>query len=106
MKDIRVEIAVVCAILLVAGFLRLSFPGITEFKADEARLLMLAADMAEGNGFATRGISSSVGVPNFPASVWVYAIPLIVRNSAYSATLFTGLLNTAAVGLCYWLVRR
>ena len=64
MKNLRIEIAVVCGILLVAGFLRLRFPGVTEFKADEARLLMLAADMAEGRGFATRGISSSVGVPN------------------------------------------
>lgn len=94
------------AILLLAAFLRLGWPGITEFKADEARLLMLAWDMAEGERFAVRGISSSVGVPNFPASVWVYSIPLVIWKHVHAATLFTGLLNTIAVGLCYWMVRR
>ncbi len=80
-------------------------PGLTEFKADEARLMALALDMAEGD-FALRGISSSVGFPNFPASVWLYSLPLLVWPHPYSATLFTGLLNTLAVAGCYWLARR
>ena len=102
----KYELVLVVFVLVLACFLRLYDLGVTEFKADEARLLSLAWDMAEGDGVAVRGISSSVGVPNFPASVWVYALPLLVWKSVYGATFFTGLLNTVAVGLCYWLVRR
>jgi 4-amino-4-deoxy-L-arabinose transferase-like glycosyltransferase len=78
---------------------------LTEFKADEARLLALALDMAEGQ-FALRGISSSVGFPNFPASVWIYSLPLFLWPHPFAATLFTGLLNTLAIAAAYWFVRR
>lgn len=93
-------------ILLLAAILRLGWPNLTEFKADEARLLALALDMAEFKSFALRGIGSSVGLPNFPMSVWLYSIPLFVWKHPYSATLFVGALNTLAVYLCYRLTRR
>ncbi len=99
------EPALVLLILLLAGWLRMAFPGLTEFKADEARLLDLALDMADGQ-FALRGISSSVGFPNFPASVWIYSLPLFIWPHPYAATLFTGLLNTLAIAAAYWFVRR
>lgn len=102
----RVDWLLLAAILLLAALLRCFAPGWTEFKADEARLLTLAWEMAEGSAWPLRGISSSVGLPNFPASVWAYAVPLTLWRHVYAATLFTGLLNTAAVGLCYWFVRR
>lgn len=102
----RTESALVLLILVVAAVLRLGWPGLTEFKADEARLLALALDMAQGGQFALRGISSSVGFPNFPMSVWVYAMPLLVWPHVYAATLFTGLLNVLALLGCYWFVRR
>ncbi len=100
------EILTVTAIVLLAGLLRTIWPGITEFKADEARLMTLAIEMAEFKTFPIRGISSSVGIPNFPASVWSYALPLFFWKHIYSATIFTGLLNTAAVLLCYFFTRR
>ncbi len=99
------EIGLVLFILLLAGLLRMAAPGLTEFKADEARLLALALDMAEGP-FALRGISSSVGFPNFPASVWIYSLPLVIWPHPYGATIFTGFLNTLAVAASYWFVRR
>ncbi|MFO7679510.1 MAG: hypothetical protein R6X34_05615 [Chloroflexota bacterium] len=99
------EWLLVAALIGLAGGLRLGWLGINEFKADEARLLALALDMADGK-LALRGISSSVGLPNFPMSVWLYALPLVVWPHAYAATLFTGLLNTLAVLAGYWLVRR
>lgn len=99
------EFLLLTAVLATAAILRLGWPGLTEFKADEARLLALAYDMANGQ-FALRGISSSVGFPNFPMSVWLYAIPSLIWQHPYAATIFTGLLNTAAVGGCYWFVRR
>jgi 4-amino-4-deoxy-L-arabinose transferase-like glycosyltransferase len=102
----RVEAVGLVVILALAAVLRLGWPGLTEFKADEARLLALALDMAQGQGVALRGISSSVGFPNFPMSVWLYALPVWIRPHVYAATLFTGLLNLLAVAAAYWFVRR
>jgi 4-amino-4-deoxy-L-arabinose transferase-like glycosyltransferase len=99
------EWLLVAVLVGLAGLLRMNWVGISEFKADEARLLALALDMADGQ-IALRGISSSVGLPNFPMSVWLYALPLVVWPHPYAAILFTGLLNTGAVLACYWLVRR
>lgn len=93
------------ALVLLAAVLRMNWVGTTEFKADEARLLAMALDMADGQ-IALHGISSSVGLPNFPMSVWLYALPLVFWPHPYAATLFTGFLNSLAVLACYWLVRR
>ncbi|MCB9423019.1 MAG: hypothetical protein H6667_24675, partial [Ardenticatenaceae bacterium] len=100
------EIIALAVVLALAAVLRLGWPGLTEFKADEARLLALALDMAQGKGLALRGISSSVGFPNFPMSVWLYALPSLIWPHVYAATLFTGLLNWLAVAAAYWFVRR
>ena len=102
----RWEWLLVALILLLAAGLRLGWPGLTEFKADEARLLTLSFEMVEERRLALRGISSSVGLPNFPVSVWLYALPLLLWPHVYAATLFTGLLNTLAAAGCYTLVRR
>jgi 4-amino-4-deoxy-L-arabinose transferase-like glycosyltransferase len=91
---------------LLAGILRLAWPGLTEFKRDEALLMARALEMVDSGQLAVRGISSSVGFPNFPASVWLYALPLTIWQHVYSATLFTGLLNTLAILGCWWLTRR
>lgn len=102
----RVELAGLAAILILAAELRMGWPGLTEFKSDEAHLTSLALDMVEGLRLPMRGIGSSVGFPNAPMSVWLYALPLVVCRHVYSATLFTGLLNTLAVLGCWWFVRR
>ena len=101
----RTEAAVLLGILLLAAVVRLALPGLTEFKADEGRLLTAALEMSKGE-FALRGISSSVGFPNAPMSVWLYSLPLFVWRHPYAATLFTGLLSVAAVAGVYWLGRR
>jgi len=102
----RTELVLLIIILAVAAGLRLGMPGLTEFKADEAHLTALALDLVEDKKFPIRGISSSVGFPNFPMSVWLYAIPLFIWKNVLAATLFTGLLNLAAVLGCYWFARR
>jgi 4-amino-4-deoxy-L-arabinose transferase-like glycosyltransferase len=99
------EVLLVLFILAVAAVVRLGWPGLTEFKADEGRLLTAALTMSDGE-FALRGISSSVGLPNAPMSVWLYSLPLMIWPHPYAATLFTGLLSVAAVGGTYWLGRR
>lgn len=93
-------------VLGLAGLLRMGWPGLTEFKQDEAHLYSLALSLAEFRAFPLHGISFSVGLPNSPLSVYLYALPLFVWKSPIAATLFLGLLNTAAVGLAYLLVRR
>ncbi|MCC6188724.1 MAG: glycosyltransferase family 39 protein [Anaerolineales bacterium] len=102
----RREWVALAAILALAAGLRMLWPGVTEFKQDEAHLYALALDLAELKAFPLRGISSSVGVPNAPLSVYLFALPLFVWPSPLAATLFTGLLNTASVGLGYALARR
>lgn len=92
-------------LLILAAVTRLALPGLTEFKADEGRLLTAALEMSKGE-FALRGISSSVGFPNAPMSVWLYSLPLLLWRHPYAATLFTGLLSVAAVAGVYWLGRR
>ena len=101
----RREAIVLILILFVAAVPRLARPDLTEFKADEARLLTLALNMSDGQ-FAWRGINSSVGFPNAPMSVWLYSLPLMVWPHPSAATLFTGLLGVVAVVGTYWLGRR
>lgn len=100
------ELALIAAILVLAGVLRMGWPGLTEFKRDEAALYGLALDLAEFKAFPLRGIGSSVGLPNAPASVYLFALPLFVWKSPLAATLFVGALNTASVGLAYVMARR
>lgn len=102
----RTELVLLAAILILAGGLRMGWPGLTEFKADEAHMMSLSLDTVEGQRFAIRGMGSSVALPNFPMSVWLYALPLTMWKHVYSATLFTGLLNTLSVLGCWWFVRR
>lgn len=94
------------AILLLAGTLRLGAPGVTEFKRDEANLSRLALDLAQGADFPLLGISSSVGIPNPPISVYLFALPYALDATPILATLFVGALGTLAVALTWLLVRR
>jgi 4-amino-4-deoxy-L-arabinose transferase-like glycosyltransferase len=103
---VRTELLWLFVVVAVGGLLRLGWPGVTEFKADEARLLTLALDLVEGIHFPLRGIDSSVGVPNPGMSVWIYSLPLLAWKHVISATLFTGLLNTLAIIGCWWFARR
>lgn len=101
----RWEWVVLAAVIALAAVLRLARPDLTEFKADEGRLLTLALETSGGQ-VAVHGIASSVGFPNAPMSVWLYALPLTLWRHPYAATMFTGVLNTLAVGGVYWIARR
>ena len=101
----RAEVAAIVLIIALAAVVRLARPDLTEFKADEGRLLTLALEAAAGN-VPPHGIASSVGFPNAPLSVWLYALPLLLWRHPFAPTLFTGLLSTLAVAGVYWLTRR
>jgi hypothetical protein len=104
-RPTRVEWLAIAAIVGLAAAVRLARPDLTEFKADEGRLLTLALQAAAGD-VPLHGIASSVGFPNAPLSVWLYALPLLLWRHPFAPTLFTGLLNTLAVAGVYWLARR
>ncbi len=105
-RPARWEWLALAAILLLAAALRLGAPGVSEFKLDEAHLSQLALDTARGRDFPLLGIGSSVGIPNMPVSVWLFALPFLLSSDPTIATLFVGLLNVIAVGLTWWLPRR
>jgi 4-amino-4-deoxy-L-arabinose transferase-like glycosyltransferase len=100
------ELLGLLAILALAAVLRFGWPSTTEFKGDEARIALLALDMAEGRSFPLKGTGTSVGLPKSPLSVYVYAVPFLVSANPLVATLFTGALNVLAVYLCWRLARR
>ncbi|MBZ0319321.1 MAG: glycosyltransferase family 39 protein [Anaerolineae bacterium] len=93
-------------ILLLAAFLRLHAPDITEFKRDEATLSRLSLNLAQGKDFPVLGIGSSVGFPNSPMNVYLLAIPYAAGNNPILATLFVGFLNVLAVALTWRVARR
>ena len=86
--------------------MRLGAPGVVEFKRDEANLSHLALDFARGRSLPLLGISSSVGVPNSPISVYIFSIPYFFSSDPTVATQYVGLLNVLAVLLTYILARR
>ena len=75
-------------ILLLAAGLRLGWAGVNSFGLDEARLSLIALDMARGGQFAQVGMPSSVGVPNLPAAAWVFSLPYLVSPDPLIATQF------------------
>ncbi|MBZ0303089.1 MAG: glycosyltransferase family 39 protein [Anaerolineae bacterium] len=94
------------AILLLAGLLRLGWPGVNSFAFDEARLSLISLDMARGGQFAALGMPSSVGVPNLPAAAWVYSLPYVLSPDPLLATQFTGVLSLLTVAGTWGLARR
>lgn len=102
----RREWAALAIVLALAAALRLGAPGVAEFKRDEGNLSRLALDLAQGRSFPLLGISSSVGLPNPPISVYLLALPYAVTDSPIGATLFVGALNVIGVGLTWMLARR
>ncbi|MCB0018134.1 MAG: glycosyltransferase family 39 protein [Anaerolineales bacterium] len=93
-------------LLLVAAWLRLGWVGISSFSFDEARVSDMALQMARDGEFAALGMQSSAGVPNFPAAVWLYAIPFALTTNPQLAIWLTGLVNVAGVAVLWWLARR
>ncbi len=93
-------------IILLGAVLRLGWPRIAEFKADEAHIAELALDLAQGRALPLQGIMTSVGLPKPPISIYLYAIPFALSSNPMVANLFTASLNVAAVALCWWLGRR
>ncbi|NLD42906.1 MAG: hypothetical protein GX657_05360, partial [Chloroflexi bacterium] len=102
----RRERLALAVILLVAGVLRLGWPGLSQFRLDEAHIAALALGIAGGQEFPLWGTQSSVGVYLPPLADYVYALPLAIWKSPLSAVLLTGALNVAGVAIAWWTARR
>ncbi len=101
-----IELAAFLLIAALAALLRLGWPGVNSFAFDEARLSLIALDMARAGEFARLGMPSSVGVPNLPAAAWIFSLPYLVSADPLVATQFTGVLSLLAFTGTAWLARR
>lgn len=100
------EIAALGGVLALAAWLRMGWVGVNSFSFDEARVSLLALEMARRGKMALLGMPSSTGLPNFPANVWAFVLPYGLSPDPLVATLFVGLLGTCAVAGAWWLARR
>ncbi|MFK7801815.1 MAG: ArnT family glycosyltransferase, partial [Anaerolineae bacterium] len=100
-KKFAPQLFLVC-IILAGAFFRFGWIGTHSFSFDEARVSMIALRMVFEGDFAELGMQSSVGVPNFPATVWLYAIPYAIFGAnVQMATWFTGFVAVLAIPAVY-----
>ncbi len=102
----RGELVGLLAVIGLAAWLRLGYPGVNSFAFDEARLSLIALEMARGGEFATVGMPSSARVPNMPAAAWLFAIPYSLSPDPMVATNMIALASLAAVVGVWWLARQ
>ncbi len=100
-----VELVLLLAIVLLAAWLRLGYPGVNPFAADEARLSVLALEMAQDGEIIRYGIANSAGSRNLPASVYAFVPPYWFTNDPLIATQYVGVLNVLAVLALWWATR-
>jgi 4-amino-4-deoxy-L-arabinose transferase-like glycosyltransferase len=100
------QFGLIAGILVIAAVLRLARLDLMEFKSDEAKVTMMVVDGLKGGGLPTRGLMSSVGIPNPPFFIYLMMIPGLVSFDPIFLARFIALLNVAAVFFCYWFGRR
>lgn len=93
-------------LLLLAAVLRVGWPTLTEFKFSEARLEALALELTREGRIPLVGVPSSAGFDHSPVSVYLYVPAFLFTTDPIPATIYGGLVGTAAVALCWWLARR
>ena len=102
----RRELLLLASVLLLATVLRVAWPSLTEFKFSEARLGALALELTQRGRLPLVGVPSSAGFDHSPISVYLYAPSFLAGANPIPATIYGGLVNVAAVALCWWLARR
>ena len=106
MKNTNRLAILIAFIIVISGIMRISHPGFSEYKADEARLYTESLNFVRSSIIPTQGINSSIGIPNFAISTWIYSIPLIFWQHPYSAIIYTGLLNTLSILMCWYITKK
>ena len=94
-------------ILLVAAYLRLVSPTLVKYTRFMDRDCFRGTQLLRGRGFPCRGAELSLG-GRLPGSMnyLLFALPLAASRNPVSVIVFIGLLNVAAVFLCYRLCVR
>jgi len=101
----RIHLILLVLILAVGFALRLLQPTLVEFKRDEATIARLGQAIAYEGYLPAVGVDSSLGIDNLPLTLYLAALPLRVWADPLSAVVFTCLLNSLALLVCYWLTR-
>lgn len=106
MPKSRITTILLILILILAAVTRIGWPGLTEFKGDEAIPLRNAALLIR-EGQMPPVITSSVGgVPHPGLMAYLVAIPFAVVRDPAAVVIFFGLMGVVAVALTYWLGAR
>ncbi|MEO8392693.1 MAG: hypothetical protein ABI700_06855, partial [Chloroflexota bacterium] len=100
------ELFALVAILILAAILRFAYPGVNSFAGDEAHISLDALRMARGGEFVMAGQPSSVNIPFFPASVWLFAIPYAFSPDPLVVTWVVSAISLLTVVGVWWLARR
>lgn len=86
--------------------MRVGWPTLTEYKFSEARLEALALELTREGRAPLVGVPSSAGFDHSPVSVYLYVPAFLFTTDPIPATIYGGLVNVAAVALCWGLARR
>lgn len=100
------ETLTLVAVLALAALLRLGWPGVSSFGYDEARVSLLALQMARLGQLPRVGIQSSAGLPNMPGAIWIFALPYLLSSDPLVATLCVGIMGVLAVWGVWVLARQ
>ncbi len=103
--SVKVEIVALAGALFWGGILRLGWPGLNPFAFDEARLSLMALELARKGALPTSGLPSSVGIPNLPVQVWLFALPYAFSSNPLFASSFVGLLSLLSILAMWWVAR-
>ncbi len=99
-------IGLLIILALAFGLRCLAWPGIIDFKLDEASNSRLAVAWGQDGEFPLYGVTSSTGVPTPPNAAWILAPPYFIAPDPLLATAWGGLLSALSVALGYWLIHR
>src|SRR5688572_21319563 len=102
----RITTIVLIAILILAVVTRIGWPGLTEFKYDEAQMYRSAVLLVREGKIPVDVESSLGGLPYPPLMTYILAIPLIFIRHPAADVIFLGVLGAGAVGLTYTLAAR
>jgi len=100
----KLELILLCAIVLVAVWLRFGHLDQVEFLWDQAEISKWALNTAGGR-LTWIGPISSTGLDTFPVAIWLLAVPYALSPSPVFATGFVAAINTLVIVGCYFLAR-
>lgn len=95
----RLTTLLLILILIIAAVVRIGWPGLTEFKYDEAQMMRRAVLLLSEGRMPVSIESSVAGLPYPPLMVYVLALPLAFVRSPEAAVIFIALLGVGSVAL-------